>query len=122
MGFALQENLVHLVRELKEAMKEDGLVLTVAVSPSRPVINQAYDIPSIASHADLVSVISYDFHGPWENYTHHQSGLYAYPEDNGNNLYLNVVGRTSTACPSYSSETVKVINISSLPTLFKFIK
>ncbi|XP_063844538.1 acidic mammalian chitinase-like [Scylla paramamosain] len=83
-------NYVHLLRELKEALEAEGMVLTISVSPSKSIINEAYDVPAIAQHVDLVSVTTYDLHGPWDHYTHHHSGLYAFSEDTGDNLFLNV--------------------------------
>lgn len=88
-----------LLRELKEALQPNGLLLTVAVAAGRSVIDAAYDIPGIASYVDLANVMTYDFHGTWETYTHHQSGLYAYSADAGDNIYLNVVGGAGSATP-----------------------
>ena len=42
---------------------------------------------------DLVHLLSYDFHGPWEAYTHHIAPLYAHPLDQGLDALLNVVRR-----------------------------
>ncbi|MPC29649.1 Acidic mammalian chitinase [Portunus trituberculatus] len=85
-----RENYVHLLRELKEALEAEGMVLTVTVSPTKSVIDEAYDIPGIAQHADLVTVTTYDLHGSWEHHTNHHSGLYAFSEDVGSDLFLNV--------------------------------
>lgn len=83
-------NYVILLRELKEALHSNGMILTIAVASSRAIIDQAYDIPNIVENVDLVNVMSYDFHGPWEPYTHHHAGLFAFSGDVGGNEYLNV--------------------------------
>ena len=87
----LQTNYVHLLRELKEALEAEGMMLTISVSPTKRIIDEAYDIPGIAQYADLVTVTTYDLHGPWEHHTNHHSGLYAFSEDTGCDLFLNVV-------------------------------
>ncbi|XP_071539684.1 chitinase-3-like protein 1 isoform X2 [Panulirus ornatus] len=83
-------NFVVLLRELKESLMAHGMILTAAVSAGKDTIDAAYDIPGMAQHLDLLNLMAYDMHGAWEPYTHHQSGLYAYPADTGDNAYLNV--------------------------------
>lgn len=73
-------------------MASYGMVLTASVAPTMEIASQAYDIPSISQHVHFVSVMTYNFHGPWDPYTHHHSALYPFTEDTGNNLYLNAVG------------------------------
>ena len=36
--------------------------------------------------------MSYDLHGAWDPYTHHQSPLFQHPLDEGENAYFNAVG------------------------------
>lgn len=92
-----QDNYVLLLQELKAALEAEGMILTISVSPTRSVIDVAYDIPAIAEHVDLASVTTYDLHGPWEHHTNHHSGLYAFSEDSGSDLYLNVVSEAGQA-------------------------
>lgn len=68
------------------------MVLTAAVSAGKGTIDPAYNIPEMSKSLDLINVMAYDMHGAWDDYTHHQSGLYAHPLDEGDNLYFNVVG------------------------------
>ncbi|XP_071539685.1 chitinase-3-like protein 1 [Panulirus ornatus] len=82
-------NFVILLRELKEALHANGMILTAAVSAGKATIDAAYDIPGVAEHLDLMNLMAYDLHGAWDDYTHHQSGLYAHPMDTGDNVYLN---------------------------------
>ena len=51
------------VRELKEAFKPRGLLLSAAVSPSKKIIEVGYDVPSIARDLDWINVMTYDYHG-----------------------------------------------------------
>ncbi|KAK8374965.1 hypothetical protein O3P69_011312 [Scylla paramamosain] len=84
-----KDNFVNLLRELEVAMTSDGMVLTISVAPTMEIASQAYHIPSISQYVHFVSVMTYNFHGPWDPYTHHHSALYPFINDTGNNLYLN---------------------------------
>ncbi|XP_042240538.1 acidic mammalian chitinase-like isoform X1 [Homarus americanus] len=84
-----KENFVTLMGELADALHAEGMILTAAVSPSKYTIDDAYDVPGLAEHLDLLNVMTYNLHGDWDNYVHHQSGLYPYKDDTGNNKYLN---------------------------------
>ena len=80
-----------LLKDLKEALHANGMMLTAAVSAGKATIDAAYDIPGMAQHLDMANLMTYDLHGDWESFTHHQSGLYAHPDDTGDNLYFNQV-------------------------------
>ncbi|XP_063850671.1 chitinase-3-like protein 1 [Scylla paramamosain] len=82
-------NFVLLLKDLKEALHANGMMLTAAVSAGKGTIDEAYDIPGIAEHLDMANLMTYDMHGDWDPYTHHQSGLYAHPDDTGDNVYFN---------------------------------
>ncbi|KAK8736742.1 hypothetical protein OTU49_004627 [Cherax quadricarinatus] len=82
-------NFISLLSELKTALHAEGMILTAAVSAGKLTIDPAYDIPAMAENIDIVNLMAYDLHGAWETYTHHQSGLYPYPDDTGDNVYLN---------------------------------
>lgn len=69
------------VRELKEAFRPRGYLLSAAVSPSKIVIDAGYDVPIIAANLDWVAVMTYDFHGQWDKQTGHVAPLYYHPED-----------------------------------------
>lgn len=83
-----RENFISLLSELRGALDAVGLILTVGVSAVKTSIDSAYDIPSMAQYVDLVNLMTYDFYGAWDPFTQHQSGLYAYPGDTGDSIYL----------------------------------
>jgi len=57
-----KEGFAAWVHELKEAFRPKGLLLSAAVSPSKKVIDYAYDVPSIAADLDWISPDSeYDY-------------------------------------------------------------
>ena len=71
------------MKELKEAFEPEGFILTAAVSAGKPTIDKAYNIAEMNKYLDIVNIMTYDFHGDWEQFTHHQTPLYQYPGDVG---------------------------------------
>nr|AUF41628.1 chitinase 4 [Rhynchophorus ferrugineus] len=69
------------VKELKEAFKPHGYLLSAAVSPSKTVIDAGYDVPVLGKYLDWVAVMTYDFHGQWDKKTGHVAPLFYHPED-----------------------------------------
>ena len=72
-----KEGFSALVKELSEAMRSRGLILSAAVSPSKTVIDQAYDVPVLNEYLDMINVMTYDYHGYWDRQTGHVSPLYS---------------------------------------------
>lgn len=89
------------------------MMLSAAVSAGKATIDEAYDIPGVAQNLDLMNLMSYDLHGAWDSYTHHQSGLYAHPDDTGDNVYLNQV---SDSPRTYLTSKAQTSNTDSNPT------
>ncbi|XP_055903295.1 probable chitinase 10 [Eupeodes corollae] len=69
------------VRELSDAFKPKGLLLSTAVSPSKKIIDAGYDVADLARYFDWIAVMTYDFHGQWDKKTGHVAPLYYHPED-----------------------------------------
>ncbi|XP_042214243.1 acidic mammalian chitinase-like [Homarus americanus] len=82
-------NYVTLLSDLNKALHANNMLLTAAVSAGKLTIDPAFDIPGVAQQVDWINLMAYDLHGAWDPYTHHQSGLYQYPDDTGDNVYLN---------------------------------
>ncbi|GAB0096498.1 Probable chitinase 10 [Sergentomyia squamirostris] len=76
-----KQGFADLVRELSEAFKPKGYLLSTAVSPSKMVIDAGYDVPTLAKYFDWIAVMTYDFHGQWDKQTGHVAPLYYHPED-----------------------------------------
>ena len=76
-------------KELREAFKPRGLLLSAAVSAGKPTIDLAYDVPTLGQYLDFINVMSYDLHGHWDRKTGHHSALYQHSGDSSN--YLNTV-------------------------------
>jgi len=67
-------NYVMLLKELRTARPR--MLLTAAVAAGDFRIAAGYAIPEIAKYVDYVWVMTYDFHGGFENFTGHLSPLY----------------------------------------------
>ncbi|XP_075318416.1 acidic mammalian chitinase-like [Odontesthes bonariensis] len=65
------------------------LMLTAAVSAGKGTIDGGYEIAEIAKELDFINVMTYDFHGTWEQFTGHNSPLYRGSEDFGDLIYFN---------------------------------
>lgn len=76
-----KEGFASFVRELSEAFRPKGLLLSAAVSPSKRVIDEGYDVPTLAKYMDWISVMTYDYHGQWDKKTGHVAPLYQLPND-----------------------------------------
>lgn len=70
-----------LVHELRIAFQPKGLLLSSAVSPSKTVINEGYDVPALSRDLDWIAVMCYDYHGQWDKQTGHVAPLYAHEDD-----------------------------------------
>ncbi|XP_069179704.1 chitotriosidase-1 [Procambarus clarkii] len=68
--------------DLKSALRPHGLLLTSAVSAGRSTIDTGYDVPKVAQLLDLINLMTYDFHGSWEDRVGHHAPLYAEPGHN----------------------------------------
>ncbi|KAJ8360381.1 hypothetical protein SKAU_G00169060 [Synaphobranchus kaupii] len=86
-----------LVQEMMAAFEAEGkktnrprLMLTAAVSAGKGTIESAYQIAQIGKVLDYFHVMTYDFHGTWEQQTGENSPLYAGPSDHGAYIYFNV--------------------------------
>lgn len=76
-----KQGFVDLVKELSDEFKPRGWLLSTAVSPSKMVIDLAYDIPQLSRYLDFISVMTYDYHGQWDRKTGHVAPLHYYPGD-----------------------------------------
>lgn len=54
-----KERFVSLLTALKESFSPDNLLLTIAVSCSKAMVEKSYDVPAIAATVDFVNFMSY---------------------------------------------------------------
>ncbi|KAF7490087.1 Chitotriosidase-1 [Sarcoptes scabiei] len=74
-----REDFVKLLKELRDAFKPYGYVLSIAVSAGKDTIDRAYSVPEISNYVDYINLMSYDFHGAWEMQTGHNAPMDSYP-------------------------------------------
>ncbi|XP_076044184.1 chitinase-3-like protein 1 [Oratosquilla oratoria] len=85
-----KENFITLLDELRVELDKHNLLLTAAVSAGKPTVDGAYDVKGMARNMDFLHIMTYDFHGAWENLTHHNAPLKGYFADEGDMIYFNV--------------------------------
>lgn len=78
-----KQNFVELIKALKVAFAPYGYLLSAAVSAGAPTIARAYDVPQVSQYLDIINLMTYDFHGGWDNVTGHNSPLYPLPGATG---------------------------------------
>lgn len=57
----------HLVTELKEALAEEDLILTVTIPVSRSIVKNGYDLAKIGPVVDLIHIMTYNYHSIYDN-------------------------------------------------------
>ncbi|XP_006866057.1 PREDICTED: oviduct-specific glycoprotein [Chrysochloris asiatica] len=87
-------NFLFLIEELMFAFKKEAinnfhpkLLLSAAVSGVPHIIQTSYDVRLLGRCLDFISILSYDFHGPWEKFTGHNSPLFSWPGDSKSSAY-----------------------------------
>lgn len=76
-----KENFSLLMKELGEALHPRGLLLSAAIAGARQTTDQAYNVVDVAKYVDFMNILSYDYHGTWDNFIDHDSPLYLSQKD-----------------------------------------
>ncbi|XP_054472509.1 acidic mammalian chitinase-like [Anoplopoma fimbria] len=91
-----KQQFTALCRELVAAYAAEAkstgnrqLMLTAAVAAGKGTIDAGFEIAEIAKELDFINVMTYDFHGTWEQFTGHNSPLYRGSEDFNDLIYFN---------------------------------
>uniref|UniRef100_A0A3Q3EX69 Chitotriosidase-1-like n=1 Tax=Labrus bergylta TaxID=56723 RepID=A0A3Q3EX69_9LABR len=91
-----KQRFTELCKELETAFVDEGtssnqerLILAASVSAEKSTIDASYEVEEIAMHLDFINVLTFDFHGPWENVTAHHSPLFQGSQDTGDAIYSN---------------------------------
>jgi len=87
-----RENFALLVTEMGAALRAQNLIFSGAVNVGFDKVEEAYDIDAVMEGFDFVNLMSYDFHGYWDdgrwdhrNFTGHNSPLITRKEENDPN-------------------------------------
>ncbi|XP_017477717.1 PREDICTED: chitinase-3-like protein 1 [Rhagoletis zephyria] len=91
LTFDDKTNYVTLLRELREGLDPFQYLLSAAVGSSADSASRSYDIPEVSKYLDIISVMAYDLHGPWDPVTGNNAPLYEGPNDlTAKNKQLNL--------------------------------
>uniref|UniRef100_A0A8D2L0D8 GH18 domain-containing protein n=1 Tax=Varanus komodoensis TaxID=61221 RepID=A0A8D2L0D8_VARKO len=71
----IQEMMNAFQAEAKRTGKE-RLLLTAAVAAGKQTVDNGYEVDKISQFLDFINLMTYDFHGSWEQVTGHVSPLY----------------------------------------------
>jgi len=83
------ENFIGFLKDLSETLTSRGLLLSIAVSANKIVIDRGYThIPLLARYVDWIGVLAYDYYSGWGSETGHIAPLYYHP-DNDVSPFLN---------------------------------
>jgi len=63
-------------QELGARCKENNLFFSFAASPDPIKAERAFEVEKIMQVYDWINIMTYDYHGAWDNYTGHNSPLY----------------------------------------------
>lgn len=77
-----KQNFTLLLAELRSQLDavEQGYLLTIA-APAGPGTFANIELESIHPYLDFINVMTYDFHGGWENQTSHQAPMFSIDGD-----------------------------------------
>ncbi|XP_007939388.1 chitinase-3-like protein 1 [Orycteropus afer afer] len=84
-----------LVKEIKDEFEKEAqsgteqLLLSAAVSAGKVNLDLGYDIPQISQYLDIINLMTYQFHGAWDQTTGHHSPLYKSQEDASPDRFSN---------------------------------
>ncbi|CAG9573360.1 unnamed protein product [Danaus chrysippus] len=85
-----RENFVTLIKELKEAFLPHNLILTASLTGVKDVMEPAYDLGQLNKYLDMIHVLGYDYHGPWDGIVGANSPLSSTSQDNTRNLEYTI--------------------------------
>jgi chitinase len=83
------------------------LLLSAAVAAAKQRIEQGYDVEEICEYFDFINVMSYDFHGSWDEVTGHNAPLYGREGESEKEKYWNINASIHIWIGSYKFYTNK---------------
>jgi len=76
-----KEDFVLLSQEMAASLHSNDLLFTAAFSPDPKKGSQAYDIPRLVPEFDWFNIMTYDYHGMWDNFTGLNAPFYGRKEE-----------------------------------------
>lgn len=59
------------IKELQLGLQQSNLRLSISVSGYKEIITEAYEFAALSNHVDFMTIMTFDYHGAWENVTGH---------------------------------------------------
>ncbi|XP_013414708.1 chitotriosidase-1-like [Lingula anatina] len=91
-----KQRFTKLMKELQEAFRseaqisgKDKLLLTLATAGGMYFISKSYEPELLIPHVDYFLLMAYNYHGMWEKFTGHHSGLYPRADEKDRDRELN---------------------------------
>jgi len=56
---------------LNYRLKQSDIKLSISVSGYKEILVQGYDFEELSEYVEFITVMTYDYHGAWENITGH---------------------------------------------------
>ncbi|XP_055681662.1 acidic mammalian chitinase-like [Lutzomyia longipalpis] len=85
-----KEAFTKLVKDLHDAFKSKGLLLTAMVASEQHNAAISYDIPQISKYLDFIKLKTYELHGFWSPNIGHNSPLYGKSWEKNVDRFLNI--------------------------------
>lgn len=76
-----RDNFEALLMELKESLSPLGYILSIAAAPDKWRAREFYNIKKISEVVDFINLMTYDFHGTWNNEVGHHAQFYPHRKD-----------------------------------------
>jgi chitinase len=59
------------IQELQSALQQSGLRCSISISGYKEILTQAYEFAPLSKAVDFMTIMTFDYHGAWENVTGH---------------------------------------------------
>jgi len=76
-----KNTFLDLLKEMRTELDKKGYLITAAVSAGKDTIDKAYNIPMMNKYLDFFNIMTYDYHGGWEDTLGHNAPLYMRPDE-----------------------------------------
>lgn len=76
-----KNNFAQLLDDIRVSFDVYGFILSIAVAPDRWRAEKYYDIERISKSVDFINLMTYDFHGSWDDTIGHHAQMYPHQSD-----------------------------------------
>ncbi|CAH1110937.1 unnamed protein product [Psylliodes chrysocephalus] len=106
-----KENFVELLKDYSAALKPRGLLLSAALAGAVDKIDSAYFVEQVSEYLDLLNIMTYDYHGAFDDFVGHVAPLHASPLDYQHGRNSTYVAATAVDYWIYKNADPSKINM-----------